>query len=86
MRNRRRQFGGKSGPSGSGLSPAEPSRNPPGWAARLFFTPHGLRLALAQHDPAYWPDKRISGHVIAAAMMTSVATIMPIRMPISTVR
>ena len=36
MRNRRRQFGGKSGPSGSGLSPAEPSRNPPGWAARLF--------------------------------------------------
>jgi hypothetical protein len=39
-----------------------------------------------QHDPAHRPDKRISGHVIAAAMMTSVATIMPIRMPIRTVR
>ena len=25
------------------------------------------------------PDKRISGHMIAAAMMTSVVTIMPIR-------
>jgi len=31
-------------------------------------------------------DKRISGHMIAAAMMISVATIMPIRMPIRTVR
>jgi hypothetical protein len=79
MRNRRRQFGRKSSPSGSGLSPAEPSRNPRG--GRL-----GSVSALAQHDPAYWPDKRISGHVIAAAMMTSIATIMPIRMPITTVR
>jgi hypothetical protein len=32
------------------------------------------------------PDKRISGHMIVAAMMTSVAAIMPIRMPIRTVR
>jgi hypothetical protein len=46
--------------------------------------PHAV--GVAQHDAAHRPDKRISGHMIAAAMMTSIATIIPIRMPIRTVR